>query len=199
MSGRSKRAHFGQLALLDAVVFFVIAIAVSSMMFYYANGEAVSRAPAAPEGQFDPDAVFRVFLHASLGEEIILELDGGTRISASSEIAECIQIELGALVLGADVGHFEALNERLLMILKATCSTLLTPYLLVTWFHEEGNEILLVLPGAPPHSHTRYASSVELPGMNGSAFLLTLILVPASFSEVLDIGAGNLDLGSGVG
>ena len=199
MSGRCTRASFGQLALIDAVIFFVISTAVSSLMLYYADAEAVDQAPAMPEGQFDPNAVLRVFLHASLGADVTLGLDGGTHILASSDVAECIHIELEALALGADAGQFELLNQRLLLMLRGTCSVLLTPYLIATWLSEDCHKTLLAIPIEPPQSRTRYAGSVEMSGLDESSFLLTLILVPASLSEVVHIGASDLDFGSGVG
>lgn len=184
---------------MDAVVFFVIAITISSTMFYYARGEAGSATSARPEGQSDPDAVLRVFLHASVGEETVLELNGDTHISASSEICECLRIELDALVLGADQCAFAPLNERLLTILEATCSVVLVPYLTASWFLDDDQKEILAIPDEPPDTRTRYASSMGFPGAGGSAFLLTLVLVPASFLEILDVSAGDLDLGPGVG
>ena len=105
---------------MDAVVFFVIATAVSSMMFYYASEEVV-RAPSMRHGgQEDPEAVLQVFLHASLGEEIVLEIDREAHVPANSEIAECLRIELDALVLRANISDFALMNERLFRILETT-------------------------------------------------------------------------------
>lgn len=180
-------------------MFFVIAMAISSIMFYYARDDSNSVPSTGPKGQSDPDAVLRVFLHASLGEETLLELNGGTHISARSEVSECLQIELNALVLGVDQGDFGQMNGILLAILEATCSVVLDPYLTAVWFPDSSHKVVLAIPDEAPDSRTRYASSTELPGVEGSAFLLTLVLVPASFSEILDVCAGDLDLGPGIG
>lgn len=195
MSGRDRGSSFGQLALMDAVVFFVIAIAISSMMFYYAREEAIHAPSMRPEGQSDPEAVLRVFLRASLGEEIVLDLDREIHVSANSEIAECLQIELDALTLGAAVSDFAPMNERLSEILEATCSAVMDPYLVSLQLLSEGDKWMFSLPCEPPDSSTRYASSTELAGADGSTYLLMLVLVPASLPKILHVGAGDFDLG----
>ena len=184
---------------MDAVVFFVIAIAISSMMFYYVREEAVHAPSMRPEGQSDPEAVLRVFLRASLGEEIVLEMGREIHVSAYTDIAECLQIELDALALGAAVGDFAPINERLCEILNETCSAVLDPYLVSVQLLGEGNKRMFSLPSEPPDSGTRYASSVKLAGADGSTFLLTLVLVPASLPKLLHVSTGDLDLGPRIG
>jgi len=180
---------------MDAVVFFVIAMAISSMLFYYAKVEAVQTPAGMSDGQSDPEAILRVFLCASLGEEVMLDLGREIHVSGDSEIAECLKTEFDALILGADPGDFRPLNDRFVQILEAICNPVLEPYLVAIYLPDRGSETILSLPSEPPDSGTRYASSTELPGYEGSSYLLMLILVPASLPEILPVGAGYLDLG----
>jgi len=193
--GSSRSSCAGQLALMDAVVFFVIAMAISSMLFYYAKAEAAQTPSGMRDGQSNPEAILRVFLCASLGEEVVLDLGREIHVSGNSEIAECLKIEFDALVLGADPGDFDPLNDRLVQILEATCNPVLEPHLVAIHLLDEGSERIFSLPSEPPDSGTRYASFTELPGFEGSSYLLMLILVPASLPEILPVGAGYLDLG----
>jgi len=185
---------------MDAVVFFVIAMAISGMMFYYARGEVVQSPSMRLDGQADPEAVLRVFLHASVGEEMVLEIDGEIHVPAYSEISECLRIELDALALGGNLTDFASMNERLFGILESICSAALDPYLTAVRLLDEGNQRILSLPSGPPDSDTLYASSAELPSVDaGSAYLLTLVLAPSSLPKTLDVGACDLDLGFCVG
>jgi hypothetical protein len=173
---------------MDAVVFFVIAMAISSMLFYYAKAEAVQTPSGMCDGQSDPEAILRVFLRASLGEEAVLDLGREIHVSGNSEIAECLKIEFDALVLGADPGEFNPLNDRLVQILEAICNPVLEPHLVAIHLFDRGSEKILSIPSEPP-------DSTELPGYEGSSYLLMLILVPASLPEILPVGTGYLDLG----
>lgn len=195
MHGRSRSSRSGQLALMDAVVFFVIAMAISSMLFYYAGAEAVQTPSRMRDGQSDPGAILRVFLRASLGEEVVLDLGREIHVSADSEIAECLKTEFDALVAGTDLGSFNPLHDRLVQILEAICNPVLEPYLVAIRLLDKGSQRIFTLPSELPDSDTRYASSTELPGYEASSYLLTLILVPASLPEILPVGAGYLDLG----
>lgn len=183
---------------MDAIVFFVVAITISSILLYYARPGTNDTTSTNPDGQTDPESVLRVFLQASLGEEMVLSLDREIHISPSTEIAECLLIELEALALGCDIDCFAPMNEKLCSILETICSPVMQPYLLSMELLDEENLQMFSLPCDPPQSGTRYASSVELPGPDGSLFLLTLVLVPASLSEIRDVGACDLDLRLGI-
>lgn len=184
MYGKPGRSTRGQLALMDAVVFFVIAMTISCILVYYARAELARPGARPSDDQSDPEAVLQVFLRASLGEDVVLDLNGGARVSAGSEIAECITVEVDALVLGANLSDFRPLNERYVATLEAICSPVMEPYLVATHLSEEGERLMFSIPGDLPSSGTRYASSAELPCKDGSLFLLTLVLVPSTSASL---------------
>lgn len=178
----------GQLALMDAIVFFVIAMTISCVLFYYADLEnSVPRCPS-PGGQADPSEILPVFLHSSIGREIVLELDRTVHVSRESEVSICLELELDAISDGEDEDAFGPLNDQFVSILEAVCNPVYQPYLVCLQMTTGSPETILSLPGQVPQAATTYAASVEFPGSDGRQFLVILVLVPASLLEVLLVG-----------
>lgn len=183
---------------MDAVVFFVIATTISSILVCCARSETSESPQGIRDSQMDPGAILQVFLHASIGREIVLEIDGEVHVSGTSEVGECINLELEALAEGVSIDDFSPLNEELIRVLDRMCSPCAQPFLVAMQLTDDTVNQIFSLPCNLADHPVSYASSAQLPGIDGSTFVLILVLVPAPFSEVVDIGCGQLDLGSGV-
>ena len=164
---------------MDAVVFFVIAITISSILFFYVDDEVLRSAEQSDDDQSNPGAILKVFLHSSLGADIVLQLNGEVRIPGSSEIVECISTELEALALGQNLTDFSPLNDRLIIVLRSICSPVMEPFLMAINARGQKSDEMFSIPRAITESGTQLASSTRLPSSH-SSYLLILVLVPSS-------------------
>jgi len=170
---------------MDAILFFLTAIAISTLILQSTGLEIASRPTAKDNDRLDARAILHVFLHASLGREITLHVDDEIHVQRDSEIAECLSIELVALESGRNVLDFEPLNLALLEVLGVVCNPIYEPYLVGLAIGDGPSKKILMLPSEPPESHSRYAASAELPSLYGGRFLVELVLVPAFLSEAV--------------
>lgn len=184
MCGRMNDSDGGQLALMDAVVFFAASMLISTALLAYASDFAGPGSIHACNDWRDPDEVLHAFLHASVGTELIVNLNSSVQIKGNEEIAECIAIETQALRSGAGIAPFEELNDVCLRILRSCSAPLYEPFLIVLCSDANGTEPILAIPWLPENHPEAHASSAEFPGLVGETILVTLILCPASSPEL---------------
>lgn len=179
MSG--KHDERGQLALLDAMVFFAIALLVSSMLAGMARDAPVAKSDRGEEAY--AESALRAFLEASLGRTVLLELDGPVEIKPWEKVGDCLMAELHAIRDGRSPSDFEPLNAVLMDMLG---SIVARPYrftLSVFGPLAEGSEPLLALSNL---NHTSsgdwvYASSASLGDQDGALLTIVLQLVHPRF------------------
>jgi len=185
VSGDVRRDEGGQLAALDAMVFFALAMLISSSTFAYVEGVSSEHGTeAALSGECDPGQVLLVFMRASVGVEVTLDLGGEVPISSREEVATCLSAELDALAGGCGVDRFDPLNDALLTMLGKLVGIGYSAHLSAYRTTDDGAEPILVLEEAGCVSENRYSGSCEVPGAGGSAYVVVLVLGPALLPEL---------------
>lgn len=179
MLGKPHTDCAGQLATLDAIVFFSASILVSSTLLAYALPEGER---GLDEIDIDPASMLEVLLRASVGEEIRLEVNGMALIRANDEIGECLMAEVHALGEGVDIAAFDALNGALARIMNSVCGPCISPHLSV--LDKEDDSVVLALPDLASDSRNAFASSLELTDLDGSRYIVELVLLPAAPLEI---------------
>lgn len=184
MFGIRKTAELGQLALMDALVFFLVATVISSVVLFY-SGPA-NEPPIAEHGQgrSDPDEVLKTVLHASIGDEIVVAVESQRHISKSTEIGQCLLIESGMLIEGAPVSAFGSLNAAVQSILEEVCSPFYEPRMTISELSDAGASQLISIPSETITCENQFGSSVELSLSDGTILLIQLVLAPAALAEV---------------
>ncbi len=183
MSGPRKRDRRdgAQLALVDAMVFFAIALVISTL-FLGSAGRVSDPEPSEPLPYVE--SLLRSFLGASLCERLILSAGGGIEIGPYEKVCDCLAVELHMLREGCPLEAFAPLDSLLALLLD---SVIPEPY----WFILESYDPSL--PSRPLMQLERnwgpsdqvYASSAPIPDGEGEALLVVLQLgLPAPLLEV---------------
>jgi len=187
LPGSLRAEKEGQLALLDAMVFFAIAMLLSSALISQAerlseNGQAIRT--GCPD---DASNVLEVVMAASIGETFLIDLGTEIRIARDEPVSECLRAELYALASGMDIGAFDGLNEAVARVLDAVSGWGSRAHLVA--FPAEGTleEPILTIPGERISSADAYASSTDLQCPRGVAFKVLLVLEPAPPSELVQV------------
>ena len=121
MSGRFAKRDDGQLALLDAMVFFSAALVVSATLLSYHVGSSDG---TDAEPSLDAEDALRVFLRASVGSQVELGMEDPVLIRPGDQAGECLLVELRGISEGIPVGTFDPLNR----LLSSMLSNITTPY-----------------------------------------------------------------------
>ena len=188
MSSRKTRADAqGQLALVDAMVFFAAMLLVSGMLAALCMPESESPQKATAGSRGDPATVLRVFLGSSLGAPVFLDKPMAFMLDSRQEVAECLAVEVQAVESGIAVSCFRSLNDMLLSILVTLCGLSLEPSLEVVRMTDFQPETLIEFGHELPKSQNIYASSTELPGSGDHVHLVKLELAPALLPEHVDV------------
>lgn len=179
MSGKSD--DDGQLALLDAMVFFAIALVISSSLL----GLSRDRSGESDDRWQMPfvESALKAFLGASLGERVILALDGGVVLEPWERVGGCLMAELHSIRDGLPESEFGPLNAVLLSTLDGIVPGPFT-YSLLAYEPSSSPEPLLCLSKEGcTATGDRYASSVPMSDQDGAELLLVLELGPAALPE----------------
>ncbi len=171
MSGRKRADLQGQLATLDAIVFFSAAILVSSVLLSYGL--------APPQGAEirptkDPANVLDVFLRASVGVEVTLDLGERLVVGSNEQIGECLNIELRGLSEGMPIKAFLPLNQQFSDALQRLCGLALHPRLVV--LDQTSEEVLAIGMDAGGDARNAFASSTKMRDVDGSDYLVMLVI-----------------------
>lgn len=186
MSGRLDRRCEAQLAVLDAVIFFVAAMTISTVLMSYVRTGAESSLDDTG-GYSDPADVLEVFMRASIGERLTLLLDTQVCIEPSEEVASCLAAEVAALRQGVAPEAFADLDSLMERILRSISSPALEPHLLVLEPGDPSPKTLMTLGGAPDRGECSYASSCTLGMQGGAECLVELVLCPPAPPELVDV------------
>lgn len=171
MSGRLGEDSHGQLATLDAIVFFSAALLASSVILSYGLGaHEVTIAGACR----DPGDLLEVFLGASVGEELVLDLPERTVIGSNERIGECLNLELCSVLAGTSGEAFLPLNQLLSEALDRLCGPMLHHRLVM--LDSGSDEVLAMGPDVGADARDAYASSTVMRDVSGADYLLVLIL-----------------------
>ena len=161
-----------------------MAMLISSTTYAYVERSAGCGSRPVLDMDHDPGQVLSVFLRASLGTEVSLEIDGSLTISSKEKVASCLRSELDALEVGWSQEAFGPLNEAMLSMLADLvglgCSAHLSAYLAA----EAGTSPVLVLERAPCVSENRCSASCVVPGASGRSYIVVLVLAPALLPEL---------------
>ncbi len=167
MYGKPPHEAAGQLAALDAMVFFAAALVVSSVLLSYVEDSRV----VTDEGpDRDPAEALSVFLRASLGSDVDLLEDGSILIRARDQAGECLLVELSGLSEGLPKETYDRLNEVLSQILSSICS----PWCWRLSIFAESSELLILGCEHGLESDTILAGSTELEGPAGKEYFAVL-------------------------
>ena len=171
MSGRHRANRQGQLATLDAIVFFSAAIVVSSVLLSYGL-----EAPQSAEirSTRDPANLLEVFLRASVGVDIILDLGERAVIRSNEQMGECLAIELRGLSEGLPVKAFLPLNQQFSDALQRLCGLSFHHRLVV--LDQTSEEILAIGMDIDGDARNAFASSMDMRDVDGTDYLVMLVI-----------------------
>lgn len=171
MSGKLRADRQGQLATLDAIVFFSAAILVSSVLLSYGL-ETPQSAEIRPTR--DPANLLEVFLRASVGADIILDLGERTVIRSNEQIGECLNIEVRGLFEGLPVKAFLPLNQQFSDALERLCGLSLQHRLVV--LDQTSEEVLAIGMDIDGDAKNAFASSMDMRDVDGTDYLVMLVI-----------------------
>ena len=186
MCGRLDGQTSGQLAVMDAIVFFVAAMTVSSVLLSYARPPG-DRSLEDFDGDADPAEVLGVFLEASIGERLTLQFEEHVTVDASEDVAHCLAVEVAALRSGVARAAFADLNSVLERMLRSICNPSFEPCLMIVELGNGAGNVVLALLDPPGAAENVYASSAELRVDDGDPCLVELVLGPATPPELVDV------------
>jgi hypothetical protein len=181
---RSDRES-GQLALLDALVFFSIAMLVSGVMISYVESSSRDTTSGVRGPSVDIAEVLSVVMKASIGREV--EVLPGLEISGYESVAECLSAELHALSANIEPGVFDCLNEAIGEMIDTLSGPLFDWHILVVHPLGRSSEPCLAMPGPCVPCGLAYAASTELPCNDGVLYTVILILEPATLPELVQV------------
>jgi len=169
--------------LLDAMVFFAIALLVSSMLVSQARQETRPGSTGGEEAYVD--SVLLAFLGASVGSSVRLMLEEPVEIESCEKIGDCLMAELHSLRDGHSTEDFEPLNAILTAVLVSIVEK---PFLFSLSAYEvsgSGATLMIQLQNTEdPTGETAYASSTNVVDDDGALFVIVLQLRPAALPEV---------------
>jgi hypothetical protein len=188
------KAADGQLALMDAIVFFVVAMAVTDMLLSmtsdYHDEELYE--------WFDAQRALSTFLRCSLGSEIEVTVSGlPMALPARTEIAECLLLEAHVIAEGDGPWNFDALETRLTEVLEASCGASMESRLSVFEICDGTPFELFSVPDAWRSGELVYAATAELADSGDGVYLVQLCSAPAVRSQALCVRCGDPYLGPG--
>jgi hypothetical protein len=171
LSGRHRFDCHGQLATLDAIVFFSAAILVSSVLLSYGI-EARDSAEIGPTR--DPANLLEVFLKASVGVDLTLDLGVRVTVRSNEQIGECLSIELRGLSEGIPVKAFLPLNQQLSEALNRLCGLSFHHRLVV--LDQASEEVLAIGMDIDGDARNVFASSMNMRDVDGSDYLVMMVI-----------------------
>ena len=183
MSGRIESDDLGQLAIMDAVVFFAGAILISSSILSFSNIQPAieEQSDASLEASYLLDCV----LSASIGSNLSVDAGHPMHLSRQTLVRDCIAFEGDCLFRGVEASGFSDLNLIVMRMLKECAPPSVDPCLLIVY--KSYSEPLLALPHIPDDVRERIASSVTLTLEGGSEIMVVLVLCPPAPSELDEI------------
>lgn len=173
----------GQLALLDAMVFFAIALLVSSMLLSQARQDS---GPSSTRGEEAyADSALQAFLGASIGASVSIELEEPVEIGPWEKVSDCLLAELHSLLDGHPIKDFDPLNTALTDILESVVHRPFHFSLSACEVSESHATELLELSNVIDNAgEFAYASSTIFAEEDGALLMIVLQLRPPALPEV---------------
>ncbi len=176
MSGMHRPDEGGQLALLDAMVFF----AVSAMICAAMVSQAVSQTQALREDVLDgpaTDELLNAFLSASVGA--VIYLDGlDAELTGDERFCEALFLVSAMILDGQGSGSLGELLSFCGRVLADLCAPWSSTLMLSAL--DDGHMVLLVEVGEQASADAdKYAASQSLGEYGGKGLVATLVLFPA--------------------
>jgi hypothetical protein len=171
LSGKRRAARGGQLATLDAIVFFSASILVSSVLLTYGI-EATETTETKPTR--NPANLLEVFLMASIGVSMNLDLGERAVIRSNEQIGDCLSIELRGLSQGLPEEAFLPLNHQLSIVLQRLCGLSVVHRLVV--LDHTSEEVLAIGMDIDRSARNVFASSIDLGDIDGKGYLVMLVI-----------------------
>ena len=185
MCGRSDGESCAQLAVMDAIIFFIGAVLVSNILMSYVTPLPNHSQGNSIGGDTDPAEILRTFLATSLCESVVVDLGQPFYMDDRTTAAESLAMELLALEAGHDMQQFDRMNSLIYDMLRAVCNPAFEPYLLVLDMGDDLSGPVLSIPCVPEATKNAYASSTEIPGSGAMIYLAELILCPTLLPELV--------------
>ncbi|MDH3364790.1 MAG: hypothetical protein OEM29_02125 [Thermoplasmata archaeon] len=184
MSARCSFNDRGQLALMDAMVFFAVAILISSLQLCMYRVEAVpDDVNANPASRCNPESILPVFLKASLGARCVVQLDRPLDVPAHTTVSECLAAEATAVLRGEPVDSFDSLNSMILGIATNISHPLMTPHVILHLHTIVGDAVILRIERSPPGSGDILSACCDLPEDGIQRVTISFQLEPAFLPE----------------
>ncbi|MCU0853070.1 MAG: hypothetical protein MUC90_07470 [Thermoplasmata archaeon] len=182
MSGRLARRNEGQLALMDAMVFFAAAILLSSIVMSFSINSPGT--VAGRSVQIDANEILVAFLQASVSQTFEVALEEPLTVTGKETFAFCLSVEAGVLIEGGTIEPFLSMNEVIHDTLVRLSPHGFDPCVIVTNESRGLDQPLFGIPRVMGRSSEVYAGSAWIPSSTGDEILVVLTLVPASPAEV---------------
>lgn len=188
MSGSLRAEEDGQLAVMDAVVFFAIAALVSSMTFSFAASTTGSDHAVLQDSLAESASeILGVFMRCSVGIALSVGLDPPVTVPGSEQVSDLLSCELEALLLGWPEAAFGHVNGALLDLLESMCPGGISPSLAAFGPGGSSDAPLLVISHDQEPPTVAYAASTYLPVADGELFTIILTLEPSLLPEDVDV------------
>lgn len=173
----------GQLALMDAIVFLLAAMAVSGVLF-----SSIPRADHEAENDtgswYDAERTLAAILGSSLGADVHVTVCGEPlTLSERVEIAECLLLEAHVIAEGDGHSDFSALDRILLEVVLDVSPPSMKSRLLVSDLKNGTPHELVAIPGDWSETVLVYAATAELADSEGGTYLVQLLSAPAAALE----------------
>jgi len=175
----------GQLALLDAMVFFAISVVVSSVMLSYGKDSGdMGLDPC--EGTSDPEMILEAFLNACLGSPVTIRSHDCLTIPERTKVSACLALEVEAMMDGFDPDVFVDLNDAYTIILRRITNPVFEPHLAVLDSDGGDFDAVLMLPQNSQLGSVVLVASAVLPCGEHSC-LVEVLLSAQSLPEPVNI------------
>lgn len=184
MRGDRSKCESGQLALLDALVFFSAAMLVSGVMISYIESSSRDMVTDVGAPPVDIAEILGVVMRSSVCCEA--EALPGFEVSGRESVAECLAAELYGLSLGVERHLFEGINDAIGGVVDPLSGPLFDWHILVVHPFGSSREPYLDIPGPLMPCGLAYAASTELPCSDGVLYTVILTLQPAAPSELVE-------------
>ena len=188
MSGARRRTRAGQLALMDAIVFFSVAILICSIMLSRTYQEYRDEVKT-PEfdAAYDVSSFMEVLLRVSIGEGMSLNVTGHITIRPTTTVGECLAMEASALLHGESPDAFQGMNNLILIIAGRMAGQLVVPHVWILHSLNDSWIPVVEIENHPPAGENRRAAWFDLPADGADRCRVTLVLEPALLLESRDI------------
>ncbi len=173
---------------MDAIVFFSVALLISSIMLsrtYHEYRDEVE----APEfdAAYDASSFLEVLLRGSIGEGMSLNITGHITTRPTITVGECLAMEASALLDGESADAFRGMNDLILVIAGRMAGQLVVPHVWILHSLNDSWIPVVEIEDRPPVCENRRAAWFDLPADGPDRCRVTVVLEPALLPESRDI------------